>query len=260
VSVRHDGVCFSNGTVPDSKKAPSVWTHGSLSSPFVTEVLPVVAPRLTRCGRCLRKSEIPGSERSKAPRATEEHSSSGMTKELRFFEPRSSLRCGPCPGRASSPDVRLTSFGSPSRAFLQTAAPFSPTHIDWPIKLRDGTERGNREREPRRCKDRNEVRTAASRGSVHGWGFLAVLRTAVHRTRLITHYLPHRPHSYGGRERMSGMGRRTTRCHRCGYRVHWNPETREGPTVFFEKGACPSCGRSFEDRAPVSARRRKKRR
>ena len=57
----------------------------------------------------------------------------------------------------------------------------------------------------------------------------------------------------------SHMGQQTTRCEYCGYRVHWNPETREGPTIFFERGLCPSCNRSFEDRAPVSARRGKKR-
>ncbi len=56
------------------------------------------------------------------------------------------------------------------------------------------------------------------------------------------------------------MSRRTTRCEACGYRVRWDPETREGPTVFFEEGRCPSCGHSFEDRAPVSARRGRKRR
>ncbi|MFC7134741.1 MULTISPECIES: hypothetical protein [Salinibaculum] len=56
------------------------------------------------------------------------------------------------------------------------------------------------------------------------------------------------------------MARQTTTCEACGYRVRWDPETRAGPTVFFEKGLCPSCGRSFEDRAPVSARRGKKRR
>jgi ribosomal protein S27AE len=56
------------------------------------------------------------------------------------------------------------------------------------------------------------------------------------------------------------MGERTTECERCGYLVRWNPETREGPTVFFEEGLCPSCGGSFEDRAPVSARRGSKRR
>lgn len=56
------------------------------------------------------------------------------------------------------------------------------------------------------------------------------------------------------------MARRTTRCDDCGYRVRWNPETREGPTVFFQEGLCPSCGASFEDRAPVSARRGRKRR
>lgn len=55
------------------------------------------------------------------------------------------------------------------------------------------------------------------------------------------------------------MTRQTTRCNYCGYRVRWNPETREGPTIFFEEGLCPSCERSFEDRAPVSARRGKKR-
>ncbi len=57
-----------------------------------------------------------------------------------------------------------------------------------------------------------------------------------------------------------GMPRKTTRCDNCGYRVRWNPETREGPTVFFEEGVCPSCGQSFEDSAPVSARRGSKRR
>lgn len=56
------------------------------------------------------------------------------------------------------------------------------------------------------------------------------------------------------------MARKTTRCEECGYRVKWDPETREGPTVFFEKGLCPSCGTSFGDRAPVSARRGRKRR
>ena len=56
------------------------------------------------------------------------------------------------------------------------------------------------------------------------------------------------------------MARKTTRCDNCGYRVRWNPETREGPTIFFEEGLCPSCEQSFEDRAPVSARRGKKRR
>ena len=56
------------------------------------------------------------------------------------------------------------------------------------------------------------------------------------------------------------MSRKTTRCDRCGYRVRWNPETREGPTIFFEEGCCPSCGQSFEDRAPVSARRGDRRR
>jgi DNA-directed RNA polymerase subunit RPC12/RpoP len=55
------------------------------------------------------------------------------------------------------------------------------------------------------------------------------------------------------------MSERTTRCHDCGYRVHWNPQTREGPTVFYQEGVCPSCGHSFEDRAPVSARRGRKR-
>ncbi len=59
---------------------------------------------------------------------------------------------------------------------------------------------------------------------------------------------------------VSSMARQTTTCEACGYRVRWDPETRAGPTVFFEKGLCPSCGRSFEDRAPVSARRGKKRR
>lgn len=44
------------------------------------------------------------------------------------------------------------------------------------------------------------------------------------------------------------MPRKTTRCDGCGCRVRWNPETREGPIVF------------FEDRAPVSARRGQKRR
>jgi NAD-dependent SIR2 family protein deacetylase len=56
------------------------------------------------------------------------------------------------------------------------------------------------------------------------------------------------------------MTRQTTRCNNCGYRVRWNPETREGPTIFFEEGLCPSCEQSFEDRAPVSARRGNKRR
>jgi DNA-directed RNA polymerase subunit RPC12/RpoP len=56
------------------------------------------------------------------------------------------------------------------------------------------------------------------------------------------------------------MPKKVTRCEDCGYRVRWNPETREGPTVFFERGVCPSCGESFEDRAPVSARRGQKRR
>ena len=55
------------------------------------------------------------------------------------------------------------------------------------------------------------------------------------------------------------MSRETTRCDHCGYRVRWNPETREGPTVFFGKECCPSCGQSFEERAPVSARRGDKR-
>lgn len=56
------------------------------------------------------------------------------------------------------------------------------------------------------------------------------------------------------------MVEQTTCCNDCGYVVHWNPETREGPTVFFEKGLCPSCRQSFEDEAPVSARRGRKRR
>lgn len=56
------------------------------------------------------------------------------------------------------------------------------------------------------------------------------------------------------------MARKTTRCQYCGYLVRWNPETREGPVVFFDEGLCPSCERSFGDRAPVSARRGKKRR
>lgn len=56
------------------------------------------------------------------------------------------------------------------------------------------------------------------------------------------------------------MARQTTTCNYCGYRVRWDPETREGPTVFFEDGLCPSCNRSFEDRAPVSARRGDRRR
>lgn len=56
------------------------------------------------------------------------------------------------------------------------------------------------------------------------------------------------------------MQNRVTRCEECGYRVHWNPETRDGPTIFFEEGLCPSCKSSFEDRAPVSARRGRKRR
>lgn len=55
------------------------------------------------------------------------------------------------------------------------------------------------------------------------------------------------------------MARQTTRCEYCGYLVRWNPETREGPTVFFREGLCPSCERSFDDRAPVSARRGQKR-
>ena len=38
------------------------------------------------------------------------------------------------------------------------------------------------------------------------------------------------------------MPQERTRCDCCGYRVRWNPETREGPTVFFEGGCCPSCG------------------
>jgi hypothetical protein len=56
------------------------------------------------------------------------------------------------------------------------------------------------------------------------------------------------------------MGKQTTRCDNCGYRVRWDPVTREGPTIFFEEGRCPSCEQSFEDRAPVSARRGRKRR
>ena len=32
------------------------------------------------------------------------------------------------------------------------------------------------------------------------------------------------------------MGERTTECERCGYLVRWDPETRRGPTVFFEEG------------------------
>ncbi|MEF8774902.1 MAG: hypothetical protein V5A43_00165 [Haloarculaceae archaeon] len=56
------------------------------------------------------------------------------------------------------------------------------------------------------------------------------------------------------------MPRKETVCNHCGYRVTWNPETREGPTIFYEKGLCPSCERSFEDRAPVSARRGRHRR
>lgn len=55
------------------------------------------------------------------------------------------------------------------------------------------------------------------------------------------------------------MARQTTRCENCGYRVRWDPEIREGPTIFFEEGCCPSCNQSFEDRAPVSARRGKRR-
>jgi hypothetical protein len=57
----------------------------------------------------------------------------------------------------------------------------------------------------------------------------------------------------------SYMARQTTRCENCGYRVRWDPEIREGPTIFFEEGCCPSCNQSFEDRAPVSARRGKRR-
>lgn len=56
------------------------------------------------------------------------------------------------------------------------------------------------------------------------------------------------------------MAQQTTVCDRCGYRVRWDPETREGPQVFFEDGDCPSCGHSFADEAPVSARRGSKRR
>jgi endogenous inhibitor of DNA gyrase (YacG/DUF329 family) len=56
------------------------------------------------------------------------------------------------------------------------------------------------------------------------------------------------------------MSRRETRCEECGYRVRWDPETLAGPRIFFEEGVCPSCGSSFEDRAPVSARRGRKRR
>lgn len=56
------------------------------------------------------------------------------------------------------------------------------------------------------------------------------------------------------------MAPKTTRCNHCGYRVHWNPETREGPTIFYDEGLCPSCRHSFEDRAPVSARRGRQRR
>jgi hypothetical protein len=55
------------------------------------------------------------------------------------------------------------------------------------------------------------------------------------------------------------MADRTTRCQYCGYLVRWNPETREGPTVFYQQGLCPSCDRSFGEDAPVSARRGKKR-
>lgn len=55
------------------------------------------------------------------------------------------------------------------------------------------------------------------------------------------------------------MAERITRCDNCGYRVRWDPEIRKGPTVFFEQGLCPSCEHSFEDRAPVSARRGSKR-
>jgi C4-type Zn-finger protein len=55
------------------------------------------------------------------------------------------------------------------------------------------------------------------------------------------------------------MARQTTLCDRCGYRVRWDPETREGPREFFEDGDCPSCGNSFGDRAPVPARRGSKR-
>ncbi|MFC7074165.1 hypothetical protein ACFQJ7_01545 [Halovenus rubra] len=56
------------------------------------------------------------------------------------------------------------------------------------------------------------------------------------------------------------MARQTTRCQACGYLVRWNPERREGPTIFYEEGVCPSCERSFGEDAPVSARRGKKRR
>jgi hypothetical protein len=55
------------------------------------------------------------------------------------------------------------------------------------------------------------------------------------------------------------MARQTTRCQYCGYTVRWNPETRDGPTIFFDEGLCPSCERSFDDKAPVSARRGNKR-
>jgi C4-type Zn-finger protein len=55
------------------------------------------------------------------------------------------------------------------------------------------------------------------------------------------------------------MARQMTVCDRCGYRVRWDPETRDGPREYFEEGDCPSCGESFEDRAPVSARRGSKR-
>ena len=58
----------------------------------------------------------------------------------------------------------------------------------------------------------------------------------------------------------TGMPRKETVCDHCGYRVKWNPETRAGPTIFYEEGLCPSCERSFEDRAPVSARRGRNRR
>ena len=56
------------------------------------------------------------------------------------------------------------------------------------------------------------------------------------------------------------MAWKETRCDNCGYRVRWNPETLAGPTVFYQDGVCPSCEQSFEDRAPVSARRGRKRR
>lgn len=55
------------------------------------------------------------------------------------------------------------------------------------------------------------------------------------------------------------MSRKRTRCENCGYIVKWDPETRAGPQLFFDEGLCPSCKQSFEDRAPVSARRGKKR-